>query len=472
MRPSMFLTVSIVLALSCCASTAADAAKLSRVYIKDGDFYAGNECLRLWGFNTARGPGLPDEKMERLVDRLQFLGVNCLRFCGLTSQHYSSGIYLPSTLTTGPAHPRLRDGFLRLKGLLREAGIYITITISQGRRLKPDDVSVLETTPEDAQAWREAIEQLGENLPPEVAHYGRAFVEHFSNQLLSTFDERAHAVRERVATELLTLTDPVTGQPLAEDPQLALIETTNETFADPLIYQHKLHLAMPQYFQNKLAQRWNEYLTDKYGTTAQLQEAWASNEKQQEQPAVGLNADESLEASSIALRPLQGDEGYTTARRDDVLRFCAWLDIRDQRRMVKLYRELGYPGPSIHSAFFTHIEGPAEEFRDAIYPYVEDHRYCGAHDVFRDASIVAARRAMAPGGLPFWRSEGRNCAGGDFPCTGQEWPTRCTSPPILGCWIVTECASTALICVRSSTTIFREICILSKPMSGPIIHST
>ena len=83
MRPSMFLTVSVVLALSCCASTAADAAKLSRVYIKDGDFYAGNERLRLWGFSAGAGMMLSDQQQTKVVARLKFLGVNCLRLIGL-----------------------------------------------------------------------------------------------------------------------------------------------------------------------------------------------------------------------------------------------------------------------------------------------------------------------------------------------------------------------------------------------------
>ena len=83
MRPSMFLTLSVVLTLGCCALTAADAAKLSRVCIQYGDFYAGNERLWLWGFSAGAGMMLSDQQQTKVVERLKFLGVNCLRLIGL-----------------------------------------------------------------------------------------------------------------------------------------------------------------------------------------------------------------------------------------------------------------------------------------------------------------------------------------------------------------------------------------------------
>jgi len=115
------------------------------------------------------------------------------------------------------------------------------------------------------------------------------------------------------------------------------------------------------------------------------------------------------------LKPLKDDDGFTQARHEDVLNFCVWLDIADQQDMVKHYRELGYPGPSIHSAFYAYFDGPVDAYLDAVCPYVEDHAYMGAHDVIRAAAVIAAKKKMKRDGRPFWRSEGRNSGGAGFP---------------------------------------------------------
>ena len=367
-----------VILLPLAVPVALAAEDLPVITIEGDRFLAAGREFKIWGFNAGHGLHLTDDQLDRMVDHLAFLGVNLLRLHTIDwtlwgEQEGPRGEPLDAGLLPHNADSTRRlvnaDKFYRLLDKLRAKGIYVAITLSVARNFRPGDADVIKTDDADARAWAEAVAELN-GMDDHVQL--RVF------KVLPAVDERSLALRKEFASALLTLRRPKTGVKLAEDPQLALFNTVNESSCLKVFYRGDGGGHLPKYFMDKVIRHWNGYLRDKYGSDPKVAEAW-------NQPGLqGLLSGESLEKDNVALLPMHPSapttrgsaETFSEARRRDVVEFLVRVDLRHQREMVNHYRSLGWTRPCIYSdsCGYDGETGPVWLKTDLL-PYVEDHPY-------------------------------------------------------------------------------------------------
>jgi hypothetical protein len=341
----------------------------------DGDkFVAGGKEFKIWGMNIGHGLHLTDRQLDRQAEELAFLGVNMLRLHtldwtpwidsrGPNGEPLASGLIAAPDRTT--RHYVNQDKFYRFLNKFREKGIYVAITLSVCRFFQPGDVDILKTDDADAKAWVQAL----------TACPGGGFF----CKILPAFDERALALQKEYATFVLSMKNPKTGVRLAEDPQLALLNTLNEMSSWVAFYRDTYRYPnIPSYFQNKVIKRWGEFLRTKYATDEKLAAAW------QEKGKRGLLPDESLKDVKIKLLPVdvatvplkKGEIPFSEQRRKDFVAFLFDMDAKYQREMVAHYKSLGWTRPCIYTDTVG-IDGETGPMwvKSGLMPYVEDHPY-------------------------------------------------------------------------------------------------
>ncbi len=351
---------------------------LPMITIEGDKFVAGGKEFKIWGLNIGHGLHLTDRQLDRQAEEFAFLGVNMLRLHTLdwtpwTDSPGPNGETLASGLIAAPdtttRHYVNQDKFYRFLNKFREKGIYVAITLSVCRFFQPGDVDVLKTDDADAKAWAEAL----------VACPGGGFF----SKILPAFDERSLALQKEFATFVLSMKNPKTGLKLAEDPQLAFLNTLNEMSSWCAFYRDtNRYPNIPPYFQNKVIKRWCEFLRAKYATDEKLAAAW------QEKGKRGMLPDESLKDGKIKLLPVdvatvplkKGEIPFSEPRRKDFVTFLFDMDAKYQREMVAHYRSLGWTRPSI----YTDTVGMDGEtgpmwIKSGLMPYVEDHPYDDAN---------------------------------------------------------------------------------------------
>jgi hypothetical protein len=417
----------LILGIICLHSMAAAAGSDMPMVTIDGDkFMADGKEFRIWGFNQGGGLHLGDLLLQDQADKLEFLGVNMLRLHAIdwTTSGDSPG---PNNepLETGlrPCGVGLEstrglvnvDRFYRFLDKMKEKKIYVAITLSVCSHIGPGDVAILKTTPEDQKAWVEAINKLNA-AGPDLQLY----------KSLPVIDERALLLRQEWATNLLSLRNPKTGVKLAEDPQLAFLNTANENSSWGTFYRNPFFKNLPPYFMNKFLAKWNQFLTDKYGTDAQLAAAWKRDGKK------GLLPGESLANGTVRALPIdpnacteaelpeQSFGVFSEARRLDFVRFTFELDAAHQRIMRDHYRSLGWTRPTIYSDNAIGI-GPDTGnlwLASGLLPYIEEHPYDEAYyDVVRAEKVrictyCGSNYLPADGAdRPIWGSEFREGMG-------------------------------------------------------------
>jgi len=421
----------VVLFCTACASaeppTVAPVRELPMITIDGGRFVADGKEFKIWGFNQGRGLNLSDYHLRKSVDQLEFLGANVLRLHAIDWTFWgesdakgnavSSGLRPCGTDRTNTRELVNVDKFHRLMDALREKGIYVAITLTVCQNFVPGDVSVLETTEPDAQAWSQAVAELNAMDDGSQIHVFK---------VLPVFDERSLALRKEWAANLLNLRNPTTGLTLAQDPQLALLNVVNEGSSWSTFFRNNYMAHMPEYFLDKVKARWNGYLKDKYNGDEPLAAAWAQEGKK------GLLDGESLGSGTVRLLPLdpvslpkeeveeKGFPGFSDARRTDYIRFLWEMDAEHQRTMREHFAAHGWTRPSSYCDTVG-IDGTTGQWwmDSDLMPYVEDHPYDEANiDIFhwgwiRLYKYPGATFLVPRGGAdrPHWASEIREGSG-------------------------------------------------------------
>jgi predicted lactoylglutathione lyase len=391
----------------------------------DGDkFVADGREFKIWGFNMGNGLHLSDQMLQKQADQLEFLGVNMLRLhtidwttwgeTGPNNEDFSAGLRPVGDDRRDTQHLVNVDKFFRFMDKLREKKIYIAVTLNVISNLVPGDADILQTTPEDKKAWIEAINAMNKN--PDFQCY----------KILPVIDERAREVNKKWAADLLSLKNPKTGLKLAEDPQLALLNTANESSCWSVFYRNNFCKNLPEYFLKKYRDKWNAYLKTKYRTDEKLATAWTQKDKK------GLLPGESLGKGNIGLLPtdpvslpkeeqkVNGYPAFSEARRRDYVLFSFEMDSAHQRIMREHYRKFGWTRPCIYSDAAMGIDGEMGKLWMAsdLFPYVEEHPYDEANiDPFMWGTIriptYLGSGFFGPEGpgRPIWGSEVREGTG-------------------------------------------------------------
>ncbi|WFB36858.1 hypothetical protein P3T73_03665 [Kiritimatiellota bacterium B12222] len=213
---------------------------------------ADDEVVRFWGVNLcAVYP--TKEQAEGLADELSDRQINLVRPHHMlrNSKDWVHGIPGGAMLTYKDTSRELdmeaMDRFDYLNARLREKGIYLAMSTHFTRNFMPGDVGILETTPEDEAAWAEGIEEL------RSWHWKKSFD---PIKMLPVIDERCALLSEEFITNVLNHENPYTGLSYGEDPQVLTMEVINEFSSEYAIICHN---KFPEYFQNKLTEKWESF---------------------------------------------------------------------------------------------------------------------------------------------------------------------------------------------------------------------
>jgi hypothetical protein len=268
--------------------------------VRDGHLYYGDQRLRTWGVcRTASGNPLQPQRVKKM-------GFNAVRVWG------PRGVYTERTIKTGTVDAEAMGSFDRYIAEMKRQGMWVMAPCLMSnpcglgtKELLADDGWLAKETGADAAdwaAWKEAVT----SAPA-------------THKLCEYFDERLQAIRMRHAANFLNHRNPYTGKRYSEEECIFMYEIWNENgFLKWCLEgspEKKAISGWPKYFQDKLASRWNDYLTGKYTDDAGLKAAWGK-----------LDEGESLAARSVRLGPLYGQRhNYAKARGDDFVRFMIGL---------------------------------------------------------------------------------------------------------------------------------------------------
>jgi len=176
---------------------------------------------------------MPTEFAEPVAKRLQQLGINCVRF------HYYDWAPAPDGLTNADRqtlNPDKLAQFDALSAALIRHGVWIDLNLHVAR-----------TYP---------------GLPPGWNRMGKG---------LDLIHEPYIQSQMQFARDLLRHVNPHTGRDYAHEPGLAFIELNNENTA---LRDWTVYAGLPETFRAPLRKLWNEWLKEKYHSTAGLHQAW------------------------------------------------------------------------------------------------------------------------------------------------------------------------------------------------------
>jgi hypothetical protein len=214
------------------------------VKIKNGHFYtADDKRLRIWGVNLSGGACFPEkEDAPQVAAFFARYGINGVRFHFLDSQWGPDNSILDYTAETSrELNPVQLDKFDFFVAELKKQGIYTNINLNVGRGFKSADGV------------------------PESNHLGLA-------KAATLFNDRMIMLQKEYARQLLTHTNPYTGNKYTDEPALIIVEIVNENslveawFSDRVTGKNYLNphtwSGTPPYYAMELTKKYNEWLLE------------------------------------------------------------------------------------------------------------------------------------------------------------------------------------------------------------------
>jgi hypothetical protein len=213
------------------------------VVARDGHFYTGDRRIRFWGVNTCFGANFPThDEADRIANRLANFGVNCVRFHHMDMFPWPRGIFADASMRK--LHPEALDRLDYFIAALKKQGIYADLNLHVSRSIARAD------------KWPEA-----DKLPG-------------LDKVIDLFHPDLIAAQKDFARELLTHTNPYTKTAYVDEPAVAMVEINNENTL--FIWgASKTISSLPEPYLAILRKQWNDWLTEKYGTTDKLKSAWS-----------------------------------------------------------------------------------------------------------------------------------------------------------------------------------------------------
>jgi hypothetical protein len=232
----------------------------------EGDRFVLSESgreIRFWGTNLTAGGCLPPHEVsERMARRMASLGINCVRLVGFDGPAYPAGLWRDGGAWAGFPHesfdPEALDRFDFLVAQLKEQGVYVDLALHVFRNYGEDD------------GFPPVAE--GEALPD----FGKG---------VDQFYPRCIEEQKRFARMLLEHVNPYTGNAYAREPAVAVLEVSNE---DGLTAAWKGQFGgferLPPAYKRELTRQWNDWLRERYASTAELETGYARGEDVGERP--------------------------------------------------------------------------------------------------------------------------------------------------------------------------------------------
>ena len=222
-----------------------------RVTVAGSNFMVGGKSIRFWGVNiTSVGAFASKTNIPNIASHAQKMGINLVRFHHLDNPWGGSegSIFVPNQSTRNLNATTLDrlDFFI---AELKKNGIYTNMNLNVSRTFNGLD----------GVANADSLKDFAKGV--------------------TIFDPQLILLQKEYAQQLLTHVNPYTGLSLANDPALALVEIINENslygmWKDNLLKTTKEGGRLLVRHKTRLDSLWNAFLTTKYQTQTNLQNAW------------------------------------------------------------------------------------------------------------------------------------------------------------------------------------------------------
>lgn len=235
------------------------------VTVQQGHLFRNGQRVRMFGVNmTLEGLYVPPAypRIDATLDRLGQMGFNAIRLWPhVAGINFFYGQTADSTKELSKAQKgdgSLLDLHDYLIAQTQKRGMLIQYCGLHCIRLYPSDYDILpETSPADRDAWQKAI------VEPSAKSWW----------LLQFVDPRVKALVLRHVKHVLNHVNPYTGRTIAQEPNIACFEMTNENQFVWTTLAGQFD-RWPPYFQKQLQARWNEWLVQKYKNRRGVLAAW------------------------------------------------------------------------------------------------------------------------------------------------------------------------------------------------------
>ena len=214
----------------------------------DGHLYAGKDRIRFFGVDLAFSANFPrQEDARKVAGRMAKFGINIVRFHIMDMRRFPDGILARGSADSRELDPEALDRLDFFTDQLRRNGIYVNLCLLNYRPFNAAD-----------------------GLPPEIEQLGAPYQ---GRHVIGFYDARVLELQKEYARKLLSHRSVCTGLTYAEDPAVAFVEINNE---NGLIHAWLGDTVdqLPEAFQRELKRQWNQWLRQRYDSTARLWQAW------------------------------------------------------------------------------------------------------------------------------------------------------------------------------------------------------
>ncbi|KAF0140459.1 MAG: Carbohydrate-binding CenC domain protein [Stygiobacter sp.] len=220
----------------------------------NGNFVLDGKQIRFWGGNCVASGAFPSkEVVAGVAGRMRKMGINLIRFHHIDNDWGGPSLLTGSdTRVLNPTYLDLMENFI---ARMKENGIFINMNLNVSRMFKPFD---------------------GVTYADSVKNYGTDYF-----KVITYFDPYLIMLQKEYAQQLLTHVNPYTGKALVNDPVMAMLETNNENslyrgWKENILKPIKSGGKLIYIHARMLDSLWNDFLSKKYSSTANLKTAWNS----------------------------------------------------------------------------------------------------------------------------------------------------------------------------------------------------
>jgi hypothetical protein len=214
----------------------------------DGKFSVNGKRIRFWGTNSGADAAFPPKNNSGLLaGRLRKYGFNLIRLHHLDNPWSDRSLLgKTSTRELNPTYLDLLENYI---ASLKQNGIYINMNLHVSRTFRMfDQVADYDSLPE----------------------FGKG---------VNFFDAYIISLHKEYARQLLTHVNQYTGKALINDPVMAMVEITNENSLYRMWRDNQLKPIskggkLPTRYSRMLDSLFNNFILEKYTSTAALQTAW------------------------------------------------------------------------------------------------------------------------------------------------------------------------------------------------------
>lgn len=213
-----------------------------------GHFVVGDERIRFLGVNiTASSTVTSKANAEKVAKRLAKFGVNLVRFHHMDNHFGAKSIINYAAGTSRTLDTENLDKLDYFIYQLKLNGIYTNLNLLNSREFSAADGLPVEI---NQLTWKQS-------------------------HVLGYVNEPFRALEKEYASLLIGHKNPYTNLTYADDPAVAFVEINNENGIFQQYFDGSVD-KWPSPFRVQLNSKWNDWLTAKYATTAELESAWGA----------------------------------------------------------------------------------------------------------------------------------------------------------------------------------------------------